>query len=120
MHSYSGPRGIGMAATALLALLPAGGTAISRAIDQLKSSVMRPIPSVPPRPVPRPDAVWVPDRYVPMPGSSQGALVPGHWERRISDREFYVPPLVVCDPSTGACQMSPAGVRGPAETRSGP
>ena len=93
---------------------------MSGALDQLRGAVMRPVPVVPPRDVPRPDMVWVPDRYIAMPGAPQGVHVPARWERRISEREFYVPPLVICEPTTGVCQMSPAGVRGPVESRSGP
>ena len=93
---------------------------MSRALDQLRGAVMRPVPVRPPRDVPRQDMLWVPDRYIAMPGAPQGVHVPGHWERRISEREFYVPPLVICEPTTGVCQMSPAGVRGPVESRSGP
>ena len=93
---------------------------MSGALDQLRGAVMRPVPVVPGRGVPRPDMVWVPDRHIAMPGAPQGVHVPAHWERRISELEFYVPPLVICEPTTGVCQMSPAGVRGPVESRSGP
>ena len=90
------------------------------ALDRLRGAVMRPVPVVPPRDVRQPDMVWVPDRYIAMPGAPQGVHVPAHWERRISEREFYVPPVVICEPTTGVCQMSPAGVRGPVESRGGP
>ncbi len=89
-------------------------------LDQLRGAVTRPLPVVPQRDAPRPDMVWVPDRYIPAPGAPQGVHVPGHWERRTSEREFYVPPLMVCEPTTGVCQTSPAGVRGPVESRTGP
>jgi hypothetical protein len=62
----------------------------------------------------------VPDRYVTVPEAPEGVLVPGHWERRLSDREFYVPPLVVCRSVTGQCVTVPAGVRPPIQTRIGP
>jgi hypothetical protein len=120
MHPVFRARNAGVPVAALLALLQAAGPLAPRPLDQLKSSVMRPVPSVPLRPAPRADEVWVPDRWVPMPGAPQGAHVPGHRERRLSDTEYYVPPLTVCAPSTGICQESPAGVRGPVETRTGP
>lgn len=67
----------------------------------------------------RPDMLWVPDRYVPVPGAPEGVLVPGHWERRLSDREVYVPPLVTVHPHGGS-GMIPAGIRPPADERHGP
>jgi hypothetical protein len=97
-----------------------GGTPASGALERLERSVTRPAPVAPRSPAPRPDQVWVPDRYVPAPGAPEGLFVPGHWERRLSEREFYVGPLVVCRPGTTDCRTIPAGVRGPVETRDGP
>lgn len=67
----------------------------------------------------RPDMVWVPDRYVPVPGAPPGVLVPGHWEQRISDCAVYVPPLTIVHPA-GESSVIPAGVRPPADERVGP
>lgn len=94
------------------------GTLGPRPIDQLDRAVRQPTPSVPPAPAPRTDMIWVPDRYLDRP---EGSLhVPGHWEQRLNPQEHYVPPLYVCNRSTGECAQIPAGVRPPPETRPGP
>lgn len=100
-----------------LAFHVGGPTPASRVLDRLESSLARPLPALPQPAEPRPDAVWVPDRRVNLPGGKR-ALVPGHWERRVSDREVYVPPLVVCP--RGECTLVPAGVRPPADVRRDP
>lgn len=87
-------------------------------LDRLQEAVTRPLPSVAEREPPRADRVWVPDRYVPRP---DGALVhvPGHWERPLPARQVHVPPLFACT-AAGACTVVPAGVRPPADERTGP
>ncbi len=67
----------------------------------------------------RPDMVWVPDRYVPVPGAPQGVLVPGHWEQRVSDQTVYVPPITIVHPA-GESSVIPGGIRPPADQRIGP
>ena len=96
-----------------------GQTPASKVLDRLESSVARPLPALPQPEVRRPDSVWVPDRHVPRPGGKR-ALVPGHWERRVSDREVYAPPLAVCARPGGDCSLVPAGVRPPADVRRDP
>ena len=91
----------------------------SRALDQLTNSVTRPMPAVPPPTVQRPSDVWVPDRIVPMPDQPGGLIVPGHWERRLSDRENYVPPLTATTPD-GRVFTVPGGVMLPPEQRQSP
>jgi hypothetical protein len=88
-------------------------------LDQLNRSVTRPVPTLPPPTGQHPSDVWVPDRVVPVPGQAGGALVPGHWERRLSDREYYVPPLVIITPD-GRTTTLPAGVLPPPEQRQSP
>ena len=46
--------------------------------------------------------------------------MPGHWERRVSDRESYTPPLTAVNPADGSLLIFPAGVRPPAEERREP
>jgi hypothetical protein len=109
---------------ALMALQIGGGvggrTPSSTAIDSIVRSVTRPL-SVPAAPeVVRPDTVYVPNRYVDVPGEPGPLLVPGHWERRISEREYYAPPLPACYGPTGGCLSVPAGVRPPPDSRLGP
>src|SRR5438309_1676601 len=64
-----------------------------RALDQITNSVTRPVPTLPPPTGQLPSDVWVPDRIVPVPDQPGGLIVPGHWERRLSDHQNYVPPL---------------------------
>src|SRR5437879_12787266 len=81
----------------------------SRALDQLRNSSMRPIPTTPPAATARPDSTWVPDRFVTVPGTPGQVHVPAHWERRLSDGESYVPPLTGLTPD-GRVSRVPAGV----------
>ena len=86
-------------------------------LDRLNESVRQPVPTLPPPPTgASPSDVWVPDRLVPVPGQSQGLWVPGHWERRISEREHYVPPMVIRTPDGGTVTI-PGGVTRPPEER---
>ncbi len=113
-------RGSALIAGGLLMLQAGSGTGVSRAVDSINAASRQPIPTVGPREVTRPDTLWVPDRWIPAPGTGGAALVPGHWERRISDRESYVPPLTTVNPADGSLQVFPAGVRPPAEERREP
>src|SRR5881628_4013460 len=71
---------------------PPGGTTPGGAIfDRLRDSTTRPVPQTPPPTVRPPDMTWVPDRYVQIPGADSPVLVPGHWERRLSDHEVFTP-----------------------------
>jgi hypothetical protein len=99
-----------VAGALLLAQLGGGGTSTGRAIDQLNRSSTRPLPALPPAPSPRNDMIWVPEQHTPPSlGAPQGFKVPGHWERQLPDGTLYAPPLVVCEPGSGACRTVPAG-----------
>ena len=111
--------GCGLVAGGLLMLQP-GGTTTSALVERLNAASMRPLPAMPQRETPRTDAVWVPDRYLSVPGTGSVAHVPGHWERRISDREFFVPPLVIFELADRSIHPVPAGIRMPPESRVGP
>jgi len=104
----------------LLMLQAGGGTGVSRAVDQMNATSRLTVPTVGPRDVARPETIWVPDRWIPTPGTGGAALVPGHWERRVSDRESYTPPLTAVNPADGSLLIFPAGVRPPAEARREP
>ena len=91
----------------------------SRALDQLQRSVTAPVPTLPPPTGQNSADVWVPDRIVPVPDQPGGATVPGHWERRLSDREHYVPPLTATTPD-GRVFTVPGGVMPPPEQRQTP
>jgi hypothetical protein len=89
------------------------------ALDQLNRSINRPVPTLPAPSGQNSADVWVPDRFVPVPGQAGSALVPGHWERRLSPHENYVPPLVIIGPD-GRTTTLPAGVARPPEERQSP
>ena len=103
-----------------IALQLGGGTPLGKAIEQLERSVTKPVPQAPASTVVRPDSVWVPDRQLPDVVHGGTVLVPGHWERRLSDREYYAPPLTICGSATGECATIPAGVRPPPAERQTP
>jgi hypothetical protein len=89
------------------------------ALDRIYNQSTRPMPAAPTPMGQSPADVWVPDRIIPVPGQLGGAMVPGHWERRISDRENYVPPLVITTPD-GRTTTVPGGVAPPPEQRQSP
>lgn len=116
-------RGWVIAAVVLLQVggtLTGRGTSTGSAVDQINAASRRPLPTVAAPPPPSPGMVWVPDRWVQTPDSPQGLHVPGHWEQPIAPHQYAVPPLVVCDQATGACQTLPAQTRGPVELRPSP
>ena len=100
--------------------VPLGPTTTGRAVDQINRQSSGPVPSVQNPTVPGSNQVWVPDRYVTIAGDPSPVLVPGHWERQISPREFDVPALTIFRPSTGTHETIPGGIRGPVETRPEP
>ena len=79
-------------------------------VDRLNRSSMRPLPPLPPAATPRPDSLWVPDRYLAVPDVPGPVHVPGHWEYQVSPHEVYAPPLVGRG-SDGTQIFFPAGVR---------
>jgi len=99
---------------------PPGGTTPAGAIfDRLHDTTTRPVPQAPSPTVPAPAEAWVPDRYVQLPGTDGPVLVPGHWERRLSDHEVYTPPLLGRTPNGDAINF-PAGARPPVNERQAP
>lgn len=94
-----------------------GGASTSQIVGRINASTTRPVPTVGPPEVTRPDRVWVPDRYVPIGDQPATALVPGHWERRVSDRELYAPPQAIVNPVDGSIRVVPAGPQPPVEER---
>ena len=105
-------------AGALAFMSGAGAPSVTtRAADGIRASSARGVPQVPARPIVRPDTVWVPDRWVVLPGGSPPVHVPGRWERLVSEREVYAPPMTVGRPNDGTAQTIPGGFRRPAEER---
>jgi len=92
------------------------GGAIFDGLDRLMT---QPMPQVPAPTAPPPVDMWVPDRYVQTPQGDSSVVVPGHWERRLSDHEVYTPPFVGAAPD-GNVMNFPAGVRPPANERQAP
>ena len=100
---------------------PPGGTTPGGAIfDRLNRSSTRPVPQTPAPTVRQPDMSWVPDRFVQVPGVDGQVLVPGHWERRLSDHEVYTPPLTGRTPQGDSTIQFPAGTRPPVNERQYP
>ena len=98
-----------------------GGTTPGGAIfDRLNQSSTRPVPTTPPPSVRPPSDLWVPDRFVQVPGADAQVLVPGHWERRLSDHEVYTPPLTGRTPQGDTTINFPAGTRPPVNERQFP
>jgi hypothetical protein len=92
----------------------------SSAIDRLERSVTRPVPTLPAPPIgDHPSDVWVPGRIIPLPDQPGGAIVPGHWERRLSEHQNYVPPLTATTPD-GRVITVPGGVLPPPAERQAP
>ncbi len=98
-----------------------GGTTPGGAIfDRLNQSSTRPVPTTPAPSVRPPTMLWVPDRLVQVPGVDGQVLVPGHWERRLSDHEVYTPPLTGRTPQGDTTIQFPAGTRPPVNERQSP
>jgi hypothetical protein len=113
------PTGSAFPPSSVLATPTGRGSPARDSLNQIYDSTTRPVPVAPSRPVQRPDAVWVPDRYAPVAGQPQGVLIPGHWEQRLPSGDVYVPPIVIVHPD-GRQEVFPAGVRPPVDERNAP
>ena len=94
----------------------ADGMAVT--LQQVKARAMRPLPRLPAPAQPREE--WVSERRVWLPGLGVFAVVPGHWERRLTETQSAVPPLTVFREGGHAPLAVPAGERLPADLRSAP
>jgi hypothetical protein len=97
---------------------PVGGTSTGAMVNSIDSTARRPLPAVPSTTPVAPDSMWIPDRYVQSPLNGQ-VLVPGHWERRVSDHQVLTPPLVG-HTMDGGIVTFPAGTRPPVGERQAP
>lgn len=87
-------------------------------IEQVREQSMR---RSPPLPLPSPATEqWVAERRVFAPELGRQVIIPGHYERRVSDQQSIVPPLTVYDVGSGLSFALPGGARAPAELRQGP
>lgn len=82
--------------------VPLGPTTTQRAVDQMNGASMRGLPAPPAREAPRPDTVWVPDRWVAAPGAPTGVFEPGHWVIYTPEGGRIAPP-----PPLGAAPQGP-------------
>jgi hypothetical protein len=94
------------------------GDATAQALQQVREMAMRPVPTLPVPAGPR--EVWVPERRVWLPGLGVHAVVPGHWERVISETQASVPALTIFREADRAPVTLPPAERPPAEIRTGP
>ena len=106
--------------------LPVPGSA-QKAIDQLyppspleqvRQQSMKQAPPLPP-PTPQVEQ-WVAERQVFAPDLGRVVVVPGHYERRVSDQLYSVPTLQVFDGTSGAPIIVPGSDRPPVDVRQGP
>jgi len=111
--------GAALVAGALLLAQAGASNPASSAVERIIRESIRPLPQAPAPQVKEPESVWVPDRWVPTPGSARGVFVPGHWERRLPDGQHYVPPLPTTGPQ-GEPGLVPGGVRPAPDRREGP
>jgi hypothetical protein len=88
------------------------------ALDQVRQQATQQSPSLPLPP--EPSEQWIPERRVYVPQLERELIVPGHYERRLSDQVYAVPSLPAYDPGTGMTVTIPGGERPPAELRQGP
>jgi len=87
-------------------------------LEQVREQAMR---RSPPLPLPAPPSErWVPERRLFLPEAGRDVLIPGHYERRISDQQYAVPPLPAYSIGGGGTVTVPAGQRPPADLRQGP
>ena len=98
---------------------PRGTTPGGAIFDGLRSSTTRPVPQVPSPTVRTPDMMWVPDRFVQVPGVDSPVLMPGHWERRLGNGDVHTPPMAGRSLNGDIVQF-PAGARPPVEERQAP
>lgn len=82
--------------------VPLGPPSTQRATEQMNRDSMRGVAPPPATPAPRPDMIWVPDRWVPVPGVPTGVFEPGHWVIYTPEGGHIAPP-----PPPGAGPATP-------------
>ncbi len=108
----------GIAPAGALAQRPLPTVRPPDAIDRAHGLATRPLPGVPP--APRVDERWVPERRFYSPRLGRDVVVPGHFEQRITDQQYRVPPLNAITRPDGRQIPIPSGEHPPAEIRSAP
>jgi hypothetical protein len=87
-------------------------------LEQVRESATRLSPPLPP-PATSVER-WVPERQVYAPELGRTVVIPGHYERQISDQLSAVPTLPAYEPRTGTTIIIPGGDRPPVDLRQGP
>jgi hypothetical protein len=87
-------------------------------IDSVRSRALAPVPKAPTPPPP--GERFVPERRFYSPELGREVVVPGHYESRISDQQYVVPPLTGYGPHGEGPVLIPGGERPPADQRQGP
>jgi hypothetical protein len=87
-------------------------------LEQVREQSLKQSPALPLPPAA--SERWVPERQLFVPDLGRTLLVPGHYERRITDQQYAVPTLPALDVRTGATVIIPGGERPPADLRPGP
>ena len=87
-------------------------------LQQVQQQSMRQSPPLPPPAAP--DQVWVSERQVFAPDLGRVVVVPGHYERRISDQLWSVPTLRVYENTSGNQIIVPGSERPAVDVRQGP
>ena len=88
------------------------------AIDRAQGMATRPIPGAPPPPPV--EERWVPERRLWSQDLGTTIVVPGHYERRITDQRYRVPPLTGFTDPGGRAIPIPSGEYPPADSRNAP
>lgn len=88
------------------------------AIDRAQGLATRPLPGTSPAPVV--EERWVPERRFYSPRVGGQIVVPGHFERRITDQQYQVPPLNAITRPDGRQIPIPGREHPPADIRSAP
>ena len=87
-------------------------------IDQARQRAMTPVPKLPsPQP---PSERWVPERRMYSPEYQRDVVIPGHYEGRITDQQYSVPPQIIYGPRGENPITIPGGQRPPADLRQSP
>jgi hypothetical protein len=116
-------------ADAQLTSVPRGAPATSipatgmpgRPVDPIEQARRRALAPVPKVPAPAaPTYVWVPERRYYSGELQREIVVPGHYETRITDQQYTVPPLTGYGPQGQNPVYIPGGQRPPADLRQSP
>jgi hypothetical protein len=87
-------------------------------IDQARQRALSPVPQAPG--IATPGERWVPERRFFSPVYGRELVVPGHYETRINDQQYAVPPVTSYGPQGQTPVFIPGGERPPADVRQGP